>query len=323
MSKYLVTGGAGFIGSSTTEKLVSLGHEVKVLDNLSSGCFENIAALQDRITFTHGDLSDFGIVRDAVDGVEYIIHMAALPSVPLSIQDPIKCNENSVTTSVNLFKAAVDAKSVRRIVQASSSAVYGDSPILPKKEKMLPAPLSPYAAAKLAQEYYAEAFSRVYGLEMVSLRYFNVFGPKQDIESAYSAVIPRFILAMLKGEQPAIFGDGLTSRDFVYIQDVVDANILACSVGLNRKHEVFNIGCGKSITLHHLVDSINTILGTGIVPKYENRKVGDILSSQADISKARNELGFCPKISIEEGLEKLIEYLKCSLQIHRRGEENE
>ncbi len=311
MSRFLVTGGAGFIGSGTVDRLVALGHEVRVIDNLSSGSLDNIAAVINKVDFMRGDLSDFNTAQEAVCGIEYIIHMAALPSVFRSVRDPVKCNESIVTASVNLFKAAVDAKSVRRVVQAASASAYGNDPVLPKREDMIPAPISPYAAAKLAQEYYGRVFYNTYGLEVASLRYFNVYGPRQDRNSVYSAVIPKFVSAMLGGERPVIFGDGLTSRDFVYIDDVVDANILSCYAEWDKMYETFNIGSGESITLNNLVDIVNGILGTHITPKYEQFKADDVLHSRADIRRAKHILNFNPKVGIEEGLKRFVECVKC------------
>lgn len=310
MAKYLVTGGAGFIGSNIVERLISDGYKVRVVDNLSTGKSENIEAYQDKIEFILGDLTDFSTAQKAVDGVDYIIHQAAIPSVPRSIANPIATNESIVTATVNLFKAAVEAKTVKRIVQAASSSAYGDTPTLPKQEDMIPNPLSPYAVAKLTQEYYGKAFYNVYGLEVLSLRYFNVFGPKQDPNSFYSAVIPKFISLMLQGKQPTINGDGLTSRDFTYIDNVVDANLLACICPWPGTSEVMNIGFGERITLNELVANINKILNTDIHSIYNETRVGDVKHSLADISKAKRIIGYSPKVGVKEGLEKLIQYMK-------------
>lgn len=306
MSKYLVTGGAGFIGANLVQELTKGGHEVRVVDNLSTGNFDNIKDLISDIEFICGDLSNYKIARQCVEGVEYILHNAAIPSVPRSVEDPITTNESIVTSTVNLFKAAVEAKSVKRIVQAASSSAYGDTPTLPKVEDMIPNPLSPYAVAKLTQEYYANAFYNMYGIEIFSLRYFNIFGPKQDPNSVYSAVIPKFISLMLRGQRPVIFGDGLTSRDFTYIENVISANLLASTCQWRGRAEVINIGCGKNITLNDLVRNINQILNTSIEPKYENTRMGDVKNSLADITKARKILGYEVKIGVYEGLSKLI-----------------
>lgn len=310
MPKYLITGGAGFIGSNIAEKLIRNGHTVKIIDNLATGKFENIQKFITRVEFICGDLVDYSMVQKAVEGVDYIIHQAAIPSVPRSIADPISTNESIVTATVNLFKAAVEAKTVKRIVQAASSSAYGDTPTLPKIEDMIPNPLSPYAVAKLTQEYYAKAFYNVYGLEVLSLRYFNVFGPKQDPNSFYSAVVPKFITLMLQGKQPTILGDGLTSRDFTYIENVIEANLLACTCKWPGNAEVMNIGCGEKITLNELVDYINKILKTNINPIYSETRAGDVKHSLADITKARTILGYEPKVGVREGLEKLVEWIK-------------
>lgn len=310
MSKYLVTGGAGFIGSSIAEKLLEAGEQVRVVDNLSTGKFENIKGFIDRIEFICGDLADYKVAEKAVDGVEYIIHQAALPSVPLSVKDPIAVNKSIVTTSVNLLKAAVDCKTVKRVVQAASAAAYGDSPELPKREDMNPDPLSPYAVAKLTQEYYGKAFYNVYGLEVISLRYFNVFGPKQDPRSFYAGVIPIFLSHMLQNKQPTIFGDGLTSRDFVYIDNVVAANLSACTCKWPGTAEVINIGCGTGITLNELVEKLNSILKTNLSPVYAEHKVGDVKHSVADISKAKELLGYEVKVGFDEGLARLVDWFK-------------
>ena len=309
MSNYLVTGGAGFIGSNIVEKLLELGHKVRVVDNLSNGKIENLDGLIDNIEFIQGDLADYKVAEKAVESMEYILHQAAIPSVPRSIANPIATNESIVTATVNLFKAAVEAKTVKRIVQAASSSAYGDTPTLPKIEDMIPNPLSPYAVAKLTQEYYAKAFYNVYGLETLSLRYFNVFGPKQDPTSFYSAVVPKFISKMLKDEVPVIFGDGETSRDFTYIDNVVEANLQASTCPWPGNAEVINIGCGDRITLNQLVENINAILGKKIVPTYEADRAGDVKHSLADITKAKQLLGYCPKVDVKLGLEKLIQYM--------------
>ena len=310
MSKYLITGGAGFIGSNIAENLINAGHSVRVIDNLSTGKLENIQPFMDKIDFIQADLTDYSTAQKAVDGVDYIIHQAAIPSVPRSVADPMATNESIVTATVNLFKAAVDAKTVKRIVQAASSSAYGDTPTLPKKEDMIPNPLSPYAVAKLTQEYYAKAFYNVYGLEVLSLRYFNIFGPKQDPTSFYSAVIPKFITIMMQGKQPVIYGDGLTSRDFTYIDNVVDANLRACTCAWPGNAEVMNIGCGERITLNNLIESINSILGMYIEPKYEGERIGDVKHSLADITKAKSIIGYEPKVSVNEGLKKLVDWMK-------------
>jgi len=310
MASYLVTGGAGFIGSNIVERLVKEGRRVKVVDNLSTGKIENINEFMDDIEFIKGDLADFTVAKRVVDKVDYIIHQAAIPSVPFSIENPIKANESMVTATVNLFKAAVESGCIKRIVQAASAAVYGNNPILPKHEDMLPEPVSPYAAAKLMQEYYAKAFYSSYGIEIISLRYFNVFGPKQDPKSPYSGVVSIFLSKMLKEERPIIFGDGLTSRDFVFVEDIVNANLQALSCQWTGNSEVINIGRGESISLNELVILLNEILEINLEPLYDAERIGDIKHSVADISKAKKILGFKPSESLKYGLKKLVEWYK-------------
>jgi len=310
MSKYLVTGGAGFIGSNIVERLVKAGDSVRVIDNLSTGKLENLQEFMSKIEFINGDLSDYETAQKAVESIDYVFHHAALPSVQLSIKDPVAVNQSIVNSTVNLFKAAVDCKSVKRIVQAVSAAAYGDSPKLPKREDMFPNPISPYAVAKLTQEYYGKAFYNVYGLEVISLRYFNVFGPKQDPNSFYSGVISIFASLMIQGKQPVIFGDGLASRDFVYIDNIVDANMLACSCKWPGSSEIINIGCGGSITMKELITMLNRILNTNITPIYAEPRLGDIIHSVADITKAKNILNYTANVEIYDGLVKLMEWFK-------------
>lgn len=310
MAKYLVTGGAGFIGSSIVTRLVEKGHDVRVADNLSTGKLSNLQDVMGKIQVLQVDLADYASAEKAVHGVDYILHQAALPSVPLSVEDPVSVNESIVTTTVNIMKAAVEAKTVKRIVQAASAAAYGDDPQLPKKESMPPDPLSPYAVAKLAQEYYGKAFYQVNGLEVISLRYFNVYGPKQDPKSFYAGVIPIFLSRMLRGEQPTIFGDGLQSRDFVYVDDVVEANMAACVCPWPGRPEVVNIGRGTQVSLNELVEKLKHILNVNLDTVYVPAKVGDIKHSVADTGKARDLLGFEAKVGFEEGLRKLVEWFK-------------
>lgn len=306
MFKYLVTGGAGFIGSNIVTKLLELGYSVRIVDNLSTGKFENIKEFINDIEFICGDLANYEVAKKAVKGMDYIIHQAAIPSVPKSIEDPVGTNDSMVTATVNLLKAAVESKTVKRVVQAASSSAYGDDPVLPKVETMTPKPLSPYAVSKLTQEYYGKAFYNVYGLEVLSLRYFNVFGPRQDPHSFYSAVIPKFISLMLQGKQPVIYGDGETSRDFVYIDNVVEANLLACKCKWTGDSEVINIGCGGKTSLNELIDMLNGILRSNIRPIYQAERVGDIKHSIADISKAKELLGYEVKVVMDEGLKMLV-----------------
>jgi len=307
--KFLVTGGAGFIGSNITEALVEKGEEVRVIDNLSTGKKENLEPFLDKIEFIEGpegDLCDIEVAKKAVEGVGYIFHEAALPSVPRSVRDPISSNNANVSGTLNLLCAARDA-GVKRLVYASSSSVYGESPVLPKKEDMSSEPLSPYAVSKLAGELYCKAFYRVYGLETVSLRYFNVFGPRQDPSSQYAAVIPKFIKAMLKKENPFIYGDGTQTRDFTYVENVVNANLLAIE-SRDAVGKVFNISYGSSRSINQLVKSLNKILGENIKSKYEKERPGDIMYSRGDISSAENILGYRPKVSLEEGLKKTVDW---------------
>lgn len=308
MAKYLVTGGAGFIGSSLVEKLLVLGHEVRVIDNLSTGRFENLSPYMGDIEFICGDLANYEAARKAAAGVDYILHQAALPSVPLSVKDPVASHHSMVTATVNLLKAAADGGTVKRIVQASTSAVYGDDPILPKREDMAPRPLSPYAAAKLAQEHYGAAFSRIYGLEVLSLRYFNVFGPRQDPDSCYAAVIPRFISRMLGGERPVIYGDGFASRDFVHIDNVVEANLLASTCRWPGDAAAVNIGCGRSYSLNELVQALNRVLHTDLEARYAEERAGDIRHSAADITQAGKVLGYEVKVDFAGGLASLADW---------------
>lgn len=306
--KYLITGGAGFIGSNIAEKLVEKGEDVRILDNFSTGRRENIAPLLDKIELIEGDIRDLPTVKEAVKGIDYILHQGAIPSVPRSIASPIESNEANANGTLNLLVAARD-EGVKRVVYASSSSVYGDTPELPKREDMRPNPLSPYAVAKLAGEYYCQVFFKIYGLETVCLRYFNVFGPRQDPTSQYAAVVPKFITAILLGKSPTIYGDGLQSRDFTYIENVVNANLLAAqSPGTAGKF--YNMACQKRFTLLELIDVLNEILGTRIEPVHADPKPGDVKHSLADITRAKNELGFKVEVDFKEGLKRTIEWMK-------------
>jgi len=309
MARYLVTGGAGFIGSHIVEELLKRGEEVRIIDNLSTGKIDNIKDFLSEVEFLEADLRDINKVREAVEGVDYVLHQAAIPSVPRSIADPISSNSANVDGTLNLLFAAKEAK-IKRVVIASSSSVYGDSQILPKSEEFTPNPISPYAVTKLVEELYALVFYRIYGLETVSLRYFNVFGPRQDPTSQYAAVIPRFITKMLKGESPVIFGDGKQSRDFTYVKNVVEANLLASISDKVGHGEVINIACGESITLNQLVDRINEILGTDIKPIYTEPRPGDVRHSLASINKAKELLGYTVKVSFLDGLKETINWYK-------------
>lgn len=316
---FLVTGGAGFIGSNIVEELLRRGERVRVLDNFSTGKRENLAAFQERIELVEGDLRDLSTVRRAVEGVDYVLHQAALPSVPRSVDDPLENDAVNVTGTLNLLVAARDA-GVRRVVFASSCAVYGDEPTLPKREDMLPQPKSPYAVSKLAGEHYCRAFSEVYGLETVALRYFNVFGPRQDPASDYAAVIPLFITRMLRGQAPTIHGDGLQSRDFVYVADVVQANLLAATVPGVAGH-VFNIAGGERYTLLDLIRVLNDVLGTDIVPVHDAPRPGDVRHSQADIGAAQQALGYRVVVDFAEGLRRTVEWYRSRLYADVRAGE--
>jgi UDP-glucose 4-epimerase len=308
MRTFLVTGGAGFIGSHIAEALVRRGDKVRVLDNLSTGFLANLAPIRDRIEFVEGNLVDAPLVAEVVEGVDCIFHQAALASVPRSVEAPLDTNAACVTGTVTLLDAARRA-GVRRLVYASSSSVYGDQPTSPKRETDLPAPISPYGAAKLAAEYYCRAFTGTYGFETVAIRYFNVFGPRQDPNSPYSAVIPLFITAMLSGKRPVIYGDGLQSRDFTFVANVVHANLLAADAP-DVSGRVFNAANGLSITLLELLDALNQVLGINVKPVHEPPRPGDIRESMADVTAARELLGYEPQVDFHEGLRRSIDYYR-------------
>lgn len=300
--KALVTGGGGFIGSHIVMRLLDGGHEVRVIDDFSTGRKENLAGAAGRIDLREGDLRDPDAVRGAVEGVDWVFHEAALPSVARSVEDPLSTNAVNVQGTLQLLLAARDA-GVRRVVYAASSSAYGDTPTLPKIETMPPSPLSPYALQKYAGEQYCVMFSRLYGLETVALRYFNVFGPRQDPAGFYSAVIPRFIVQLARGEKPTVFGDGEQSRDFTYIDNVVDANLLAAERS-EAVGEVINVACGERITLNRLLAELCDILGVDIPAEHGPPRAGDVRHSLADISKAHRLLGYEPGIALREGLER-------------------
>jgi len=304
----LVTGGAGFIGSHITERLLGLGHDVRILDNFSTGRRENLSAFGDGIELIEADIRDVESVRRAVDGVEVVFHEAALASVPRSVADPVSSNEVNVTGTLNLLTAGRDS-GVRRFVYASSSSVYGNSPELPKSEAMTPSPESPYAVSKLAAEQYCHVFSTLYGFECVSLRYFNVFGPRQDPGSQYSAVVPLFVTAILEGRSPKIYGDGEQSRDFTYVANVVDANMLAMTAE-GAAGETFNIACGRTCTVNDLLTKLQTIAGTSVAAEHVDSRPGDVKHSFADIARAERLLGLDPKVTLEEGLEVTVDYYR-------------
>ena len=308
MRQFLVTGGAGFIGSHIAERLVQRGDRVRVLDNLSTGHESNMDTFRDRIEFLQGDLVDAAAVAGAVRDVDCVFHQAALASVPRSVEAPLDTNAACVTGTVTLLDAARRA-GVRRVVYAASSSAYGDQPTSPKRETDLPAPLSPYGAAKLAAEHYCRAFTATYGFETVALRYFNVFGPRQDPGSPYSAVIPLFITAMLAGRRPVIYGDGLQSRDFTYVDNVVGANLLAADAPA-AAGRVMNVANGKSTDLLTLIRLLNGLLGTDVAPTHADPRPGDVRESLADITLARKLLGYEPQVDFEEGLRRSIDYYR-------------
>lgn len=308
MARYLVTGGAGFIGSNIAHTLVERGEDVTVIDNFSSGRRCNLKGIEDKIRLVEGSICDEDAVRSAMEGVNYVIHQAAIPSVVRSMANPYPTNEVNVEGSLRIFHTAHEF-GVKRIVMASSSSVYGDTPTLPKHEGMPTMPLSPYAVSKFAMETYGQMFSRTFDMEIVALRYFNVFGPRQDPTSEYSAVIPIFITKMLRGETPTIYGDGLQSRDFTYIANVVDANLRAC-LAPNVGGGVFNVACGDRISLLDLVNTLNEILGTGITANHEDARPGDVKHSQADSSRAAEAFGFDPKVSFAEGIKHTVAWYK-------------
>ena len=304
----LVTGGGGFIGSHLTQRLVRDGHDVRVLDNFATGRRENLIELADDIELIEGDLQSYERVHNAVRDCELVFHQGALPSVPRSVQDPLTSNATNVLGTLNVLLAARDA-GVRRVVFASSSSVYGKNPELPKREDQIPLPFSPYAVAKLACEGYCRSFSEVYGLETVSLRYFNVFGPRQDPLSQYAAVVPRFITLMHEGRPPQVFGDGEQSRDFTYIDNVIEANLLAAD-STGGVGEAFNIACGERVTLNELLQRLRELMGREIEPVYNDPRPGEVRDSLADIGRARELLGYRPAVHLAEGLRRTAESLR-------------
>jgi UDP-glucose 4-epimerase len=311
MDKFLVTGGAGFIGSNICNRLVSDGCFVRVVDNLLTGKKTNLAGILDKIEFIKADMGDENVARTAMKDIDMVLHQGALPSVPRSVDDPAATHRHCVDATFTLLLAARDAK-VKRFVYASSSSAYGDTPTLPKVETMLPSPLSPYAAAKLAGEYYCSVFYNVFGLQTISLRYFNVFGPHQDPTSQYAAAIPAFVTSILKDKPPTIYGDGEQSRDFTYVDNVVEANLLAARAR-KAAGEVINIACGQAITVNEIIDMINEILGKNIKPIYAAPRPGDVKHSLADITLAKKLIKFKPKASFRQGLEKAIDWYRENL----------
>jgi len=311
MGKYLVTGGAGFIGSHLVERLVGQGESVRVLDDFSSGKRENIAPFASGIELVEADVRCLDDCRRACEGVEVVFHEAAVPSVPKSVADPETSHQANVNGTFNVLLAARDAK-CRRVVYAASSSAYGDLPDLPKHETARPDPLSPYAVAKLAGEHYLRAFFTCYGLETISLRYFNVFGPRQDPKSQYAAAIPAFVSAIMKDEPPTIFGDGEQTRDFTHIDNVVHANLLAARAPCTRG-EVVNIACGEKISVNRIIEQINRLLGKNIKSRHVDPRAGDVRHSLAAIARAKEVLGYEPILQFEEGLRRAIEWYRENL----------
>ncbi|MFH0901282.1 MAG: SDR family oxidoreductase [Pseudomonadota bacterium] len=314
MATFLVTGGAGFIGSNITRALLSRGDTVRVIDNFSTGKEENLAELTGLLRIFRGDVIDSVLVKEAMSGCDYVLHQAALPSVPRSIAAPLHCDRVNVLGTLTVLEAAREL-AIKRVVYASSSSVYGESLELPKAEGMRPAPLSPYAVSKLAGEHYMAVYAHCYGLETVSLRYFNVFGPRQDPASEYAAVIPRFVNAVLEERSPTIFGDGTQSRDFCFVDNVVEANLLACTApGVAGK--CFNIACGAQTTLLEVLQDLAAILGRRAVAfRQEPPRAGDIMHSLADISMARQALGYSARVDFRGGLARTVEWYRASSQI--------
>ena len=311
MEKYLVTGGAGFIGSNICRRLVAERCSVRVVDNLLTGKRSNLAPIMDKIDFVEADMGEPEVARRAMRDIDVVLHEGALPSVPRSVDDPAGTHRHCVDATFTLLLAARDA-GVKRFVYAASSSAYGDTPTLPKVETMAPAPLSPYAVGKLVGEYYCSVFSSVFGLETISLRYFNVFGPHQDPASQYAAAIPAFVTAILQDRPPTIYGDGEQTRDFTYVDNVVEANLLAARA--RKTHgEVVNCACGEAVTVNAIIGAINDLLGKDIRPIYEPSRPGDVKHSLADITAARNLIGYNPVILFREGLERSIDWYRENL----------
>src|ERR1700687_4809011 len=308
--RYLVTGGAGFIGSNTVDELVRRGHSVVVLDDFSSGKEDNLAEVRNKITFIKGSITDIEVVRKAMHEAEYVLHLAARTSVPRSVKDPIETNKINIDGTLNVLVAAKELK-VKRVVFAASSSAYGETPTLPKVETMQPEPISPYGVTKYVGELYGQAFGRCYGLENVALRYFNIFGPRQDPSSPYSGVLAKFCSAFLEDAQPVVFGDGEQTRDFTYVENAVQANLLACEAP-SVSGKVFNVGVGGRVSLNEVVRVLGKISGKTLETKYEPPRDGDIRDSQADISQARELLGYEPQVSFEEGLSRTYEWYRAT-----------
>lgn len=306
-AQYLVTGGGGFIGSNTVRYLVGQGAQVRVLDDFSTGRRENLCGLEKQFELIEGDIRSVEDAKRAVDGVRFVLHMAAIPSVPRSIDDPVTTNDVNISGTLNMLVAARDA-GVERFVMSSSSSVYGDTPVLPKREDMPPAPMSPYALSKLANEYQCRLCSELYGLKTVALRYFNVYGPRQNPKSQYAAVVPIFIDSLKNGRAPVIFGDGEQTRDFTFVENVIEANLACCKAPDAAIGRVFNVGCGGRMTVNDLAHAIARVMGSDIRPTYEPARAGEVRDSQADISAAARVLGWVPRVNVEEGLRRTIEW---------------
>jgi nucleoside-diphosphate-sugar epimerase len=306
--RYLVTGGAGFIGSNTVDELVRRGYSVVVLDDLSSGKEDNLAEIRNKITFIKGSITDIEVVRKAMHEAEYVLHLAARTSVPRSVKDPIETNKINIDGTLNVLVAAKELK-VKRVVFAASSSAYGETATLPKVETMQPEPISPYGVTKYVGELYGQTFGRCYGLENVALRYFNIFGPRQDPGSPYSGVLAKFCSAFLEDTQPVVFGDGEQTRDFTYVENAVLANLLACEAP-NASGKVFNVGVGGRISLNEVLRELGKITGKTLEAKYDAPRDGDIRDSQADISQAREILGYEPQVTFEEGLRRTFEWYR-------------
>ncbi len=311
MAVYLVTGGAGFIGSHLVEELVHRGESVRILDNLSTGKIANLTAIRDKVDFREADIRELESIRPLFQGVDYVIHLAALASVARSMEDPVETTQVNLGGTVHVLLAARDAK-VNRVVMAATAAAYGNDPALPRVETQTPQPLSPYAVTKLASEYYGKIFNDNFGLEVVSLRFFNIFGPRQDPKSPYTGVLSKFIVAYLNGATPVIFGDGEQSRDFTYVANVVDASVRACRAPA-AAGKIINVGTGKSATLNQTITLLNRIFAKQVKPQYGPPRPGDVKHSTADITLAQAALGYEPLISFEDGLRRTVDWLRGNL----------